>query len=1132
MNKFALLIISLYPFLLFSQSNLDSLYRWGIQKDWSVEQIDAYKKWEALHFKKPSEGAIRQNAIMNGNKITTEIWNFGSISAPGNRITDIVWEGLGYGYEFGPFVGAEVPVPKGSHPDAQIKRDENGNIITDANGDTIWVAHVISDGLKSNGGEVSPDGLVRWGWEPLLNSDDGLNDFMTLESTHIPTSDDRDRNGDGKPDSWPDSWYNETLRSYVWPGALGQGATNADKEAFFVMDDRDNKEFQYFPYPGDTLRQGLGLEVEARIYQWSNVEAEDAIFLIYKIKNKGYYDLEKAIFGMWGDPHIGGPDDWRDDWANFDKKLEMTFAWDADGKSVNNPDIVPGYLGYKFLESPGNSTDGIDNDEDGMIDESWTDGIDNDGDWDPETDDVGIDGIPNTGDLGEKDGIPTAGDPFDITKPGEPNYEFTDIDESDMIGLTSFAQPEFSGLHISDDELIWREHIQPGNFDTTQVQGDYVFLYGSGIFTLSSIHTVSSNELNNAIKRFSIALIIGEDKDDLVLNAKTVQRIYNSGYQFAKPPAKPYLTVIPGDKKVTLYWDDRAEKSVDPISKELDFEGYIIYRSTDPGFLDQQTITDMNGNKFLFEPLRTSTGGRAQFDLENGIVGASKVVYQGRGMSFYLGDDTGLRHSFVDSNNVINGQTYFYAVVSYDHGSDSLGIPPAQCSMIITYDPTTDEYTFDVNTAKVIPRTKAAGYTPPTLKNADVNDGIERISGYSTGHIKVDIIDERKVKPDNRYNIIFSDTAGTEYSIEDTQKQEEIFTSFYDNFVELSHQHLIDTTIIVTDLAGSTVFTEGIDYELDPELGAIKVFDPAKVPGARMEDNTDYKIQFKYFPVYRSKALNGELTNPIFDGLRLSVKEAAFKLNEEYTGWSTSSQTTLDYFILNKKRDLKDYEFIFSSDIVDTSVNGVLTNFTITDVINNEKAKYYIFDVAHDTIPKDNIWEPDEKIWLFSGGLTVNDVAWEIYFPIPDSNYVPPTKGDVFYLATDKPFAGGDIFSFTTIAARIDTQKAKSGLDNIRVVPNPYVATNVIEPINQISRTTRGYRRLYFDHLPARCTIRIYTQAGELVKVLEHDSGIDDGKEFWDLLTKDNMEVAYGLYFFHVDAPGIGEKVGKFVIIK
>ncbi len=50
----------------------------------------------------------RRDAILNGNRITTQIFNFGSISAPGNTITDIVWNGLGYGYEFGPLVAAEI----------------------------------------------------------------------------------------------------------------------------------------------------------------------------------------------------------------------------------------------------------------------------------------------------------------------------------------------------------------------------------------------------------------------------------------------------------------------------------------------------------------------------------------------------------------------------------------------------------------------------------------------------------------------------------------------------------------------------------------------------------------------------------------------------------------------------------------------------------------------------------------------------------------------------------------------------------------------------------------------------------------------------------------------------------------
>jgi hypothetical protein len=34
------------------------------------------------------------------------------------------------------------------------------------------------------------------------------------------------------------------------------------------------------------------------------------------------------------------------------------------------------------------------------------------------------------------------------------------------------------------------------------------------------------------------------------------------------------------------------------------------------------------------------------------------------------------------------------------------------------------------------------------------------------------------------------------------------------------------------------------------------------------------------------------------------------------------------------------------------------------------------------------------------------------------------------------------------------------------------------------------------------------------------------------MLTKDQMDIAYGLYIYHVDAPGIGQHVGRFIVIK
>jgi hypothetical protein len=38
--------------------------------------------------------------------------------------------------------------------------------------------------------------------------------------------------------------------------------------------------------------------------------------------------------------------------------------------------------------------------------------------------------------------------------------------------------------------------------------------------------------------------------------------------------------------------------------------------------------------------------------------------------------------------------------------------------------------------------------------------------------------------------------------------------------------------------------------------------------------------------------------------------------------------------------------------------------------------------------------------------------------------------------------------------------------------------------------------------------------------------------EPWDMLSKDGNEIAYGIYLYHVEAPGIGEKLGRFAVIK
>ena len=86
------------------------------------------------------------------------------------------------------------------------------------------------------------------------------------------------------------------------------------------------------------------------------------------------------------------------------------------------------------------------------------------------------------------------------------------------------------------------------------------------------------------------------------------------------------------------------------------------------------------------------------------------------------------------------------------------------------------------------------------------------------------------------------------------------------------------------------------------------------------------------------------------------------------------------------------------------------------------------------------------------------------------------------------------------------------------------------ENIYEIAGATQ--RRVDFVNLPPQCKISIFTASGKLVRTLEHDTAEDFGRESWDLRTDDGPEVAFGVYFFVVEAEGIGITRGKFAVIK
>jgi hypothetical protein len=185
----------------------------------------------------------------------------------------------------------------------------------------------------------------------------------------------------------------------------------------------------------------------------------------------------------------------------------------------------------------------------------------------------------------------------------------------------------------------------------------------------------------------------------------------------------------------------------------------------------------------------------------------------------------------------------------------------------------------------------------------------------------------------------------------------------------------------------------------------------------------------------------------------------------------------------------------------------------------------------------DSAFTRGDEIILYKPGSTgggTDTLTWSITFarPVDSTDTAFPGSGDIYHFKTKRPFTENDVFTLKTQPGMISSEKAAANLDNIYVVPNPYVVTNDLEPANRLQGQNRGERRIYFENLPQQCTIRIFTLAGELVTTLEHESSMDNGREYWNLLNRDGFGVSYGIYLAHITAPGVGEKLIKFALIK
>ena len=837
------------------------------------------------------------------------------------------------------------------------------------------------------------------------------------------------------PQSWPNTWPDRPSDwNGRWNGYYGKDQLNADRESLFSLEN-----------------SALGLRLKIRVWQWSHYLAQDMVYLYYELENIAGNSFDEAAIGFFARPAVGG--DNHDDELIFESNRSQVTAVDMDNRGIGRggPLVISdwspvGRFGISMLETPANENDGIDNDGDGLIDESRTDGIDNDGDWiayadtnssgawdpgEPLNDDVGEDGAPGTADQGEADGIPTL---------GEPNFDLTDVDESDQIGLTSLATFAAGEFDMTNFDAV-SAALTLNRFDSPSGKKEY--LLGSGNFTLNP----------GEIQRFSVVMFVNANELDQTRNEEIIDWIYEESYRFPVAPPPPKVTAVAQDQAVTLYWDSGSEQV-------QDFEGYKIYRSTDPGFNDAYTVTDDKGTLIYSDPVAT-------FDLNNSIV--DFFPEHSFGFRYFRGKNSGLTHKWTDTD-VFNGKKYYYAVVAFDRGArDSIGFKhqyPTESTKTIEVNSNGELFT-DVNTVVVTPTVESLGY-----ENAEFF--IEHPEGFGTGDVSLDIIDRTLIK-DAIYQLSFDTTGGfTSYSLDD-----------------------------VTNLQNP-----------------ISIF----------SSSTNFSTQ---------KVLNE--SDPIFDGLRVFLVDDALKWDSVGTVWKEGNSNWSIRLELNTNwvpevfPVAADYEVRFAEEGIDTAlwVPPIPVPFEVWNVTENVKENIALQENA----PRNGRWDSGETIFIIEGDSPQNfkPVYWAIKITAPEDSTIQsiaPVAGDVAFIPTRKPFNANDKYTITANAASVQANLNANELDKVKVVPNPYIVSSGFE---QSFLFTGGQieRSIQFIHLPQKCTIRIFNLRGILIDVIEHESLMDNGSEFWDLKSsRSGKTVVYGIYIYHLDAPGIGERIGRFAIIR
>jgi len=608
--------------------------------------------------------------------------------------------------------------------------------------------------------------------------------------------------------------------------------------------------------------------------------------------------------------------------------------------------------------------------------------------------------------------------------------------------------------------------------------------------------------------------------------------VAEGGFILPETPAPPPLTIIPGDRAVTITWSDvnvhtpdayygflQDHPELDPggLYREYDFEGYRLYRSF---------VGPNDSHSELIYECSISAGDLGFFYKDS-----------------YEKDEAGGLY------RLRNGMKVWYALVPYDSNVDpasgaTLSLPSLESGKNWNR-PGGGLYTIE-------PRSNASEFRSATFGGATyvgpatVDAPTAELTGDGTGKLTeppkylapqldftFETVNNERITQDLTLYLTCSDAKFAfpkcywPYSAPVFQ-----LTDAGGNLLkEADPFNSSDPAeLLFTDIPDA----DGVNYALhvswNPGAGVNWHLDPGGYTGAKSiwvytsRCPWGYGVNPGMKPTIKAWIKNGlfSLTwNAVGDDLTLEVVEKAsgsaiaFSPYIDDDGWGfMPAGTYLDFY----------------DEFMDGVAQADRANLMIDKIPagNTEAFGIWLNGIVWEVSP-DEITEPLSEM-LYEGELTM------------------PSPGTVFTVSNAWGSWNDDKTVFTQWSG---PPVPGDKLSKVRVVPNPYLASSWLD-------LSPSSRRIEFVNLPSRCTIRIFSLGGHLVNVLNHIganrhgwgnyadwdrldnqnqprvfTGYDNhgGTEPWNLRNRFGQTVASGLYFFHVTDQRGETHTGKFYIV-